>query len=227
MLYSRRRRQRPRRRLFSREPAQLKALEGRPTLLRQRWFLTIKWIVGVPITLLGAVAAVLGIWGRPWPTGPEIDPTGLDLAKPLTVPFDFVNKSLLFPVHIRAVGCGFLNEFTIHPSTKITPLLTMVSTDMTIPPHSQIPYGCYVNLNLYEPTPFEMCFVVVYEASWLEFWRNQNIVYKTDTFFWQNGHWTKGAKLKRTAGGTYEEDKTGCEVSPPLGLDFMRKMLRR
>jgi hypothetical protein len=227
MLRSQRRRRRSRRQIGYSTAVSTDALETRPKLLRQRWFLTIKWIVGSAITLLGAVAAVVGIWGPPWPTGPEIHPTGLDLAKPLTVPFDFVNKSLVFPIHIRAVGCGFLNEFILHQGGKFTTLLEIHDADMTIPPHNQIPYGCYVNLNLYEPTAFEMCFVVVYEPSWLEFWKNQNIIYKTDTFFWQNGHWTEGAKLKRTTRGTYEEDKTGCEISPPLGLNFMRKMLRR
>jgi hypothetical protein len=36
---------------------------------------------------------------------------------------------------------------------------------MTIPPDDQIPYGCNVNLNLYQPTPFDMCFLIVYEIS--------------------------------------------------------------
>ena len=169
MPNSRRRKWRSRRNTDSRSAyGSSKALEERPTLSRRRWFLTIKWVIGgaitLFITLFGVIAGVVSIWGPPWPTGPTVHPTGLDSAKPLTVPFDIVNKSIFFSVHIRFIGCGFLNEFTVNPGTKIIPSLIGFGVDMTIPPDDQIPYGCNVNLNLYQPTPFEMCFLIVYDG---------------------------------------------------------------
>jgi hypothetical protein len=170
--------------------------------------------VSVVSSILVFGLAMAEYWGPFWPTGPTIHPNGLDLIRPLSVPFDIENKSVLFPVHILVISCTLLSEFTPSPGTQIGPMTLGYYVDIFIPPNKKTPYPCDVDLSIYRPTPFSMCFTISYEPSWLAFWKKQD-VYATDTFFWQNGHWTEGVITRRTAGGAYEAADIGCSPLPP------------
>jgi hypothetical protein len=103
-----------------------KGPNGPPSLLtspqHRRWRQAAKWVGTVTSGFFGIAGLIMwiaGIWGPVWPTGPEIHPNGLDLIRPLSVPFDIENKSIIFPVRIHSVSCNLLGEFSPNPNIAI------------------------------------------------------------------------------------------------------------
>jgi hypothetical protein len=64
----------------------------------------LKWSIGTGVSVLSLLAVVDQLWGRPWPTDPEIHPQN-SVGESFVLPFTIRNKSL-FAMKDVAMTCG-------------------------------------------------------------------------------------------------------------------------
>jgi TonB family protein len=147
----------------------------------------------IPGSLLAIITAIYA--GPFWPMPPTLHPNN-QAVDPLSVPFDIENTSALFPIDIRFVFCRIFGPFNSLTSTAyISDMGLGFPFRVTVPPKKKVQYSaCNLDLNIYRSTPFSMCFVILYQPSVLEFWKEEE-AYTTDIFRWKNGHWSEGISL--------------------------------
>ena len=87
----------------SSRPSQTKLAKDR------RIYPVIRRLVVFLVGVLGLIATICGIWGPIWPTRPVFFPGFPSNASPFDVPFNVINKSIIFDLKNLSVSCKLIS----------------------------------------------------------------------------------------------------------------------
>jgi hypothetical protein len=74
--------------------------------LHRRGFQAIRWLTATTVALFAVIGGIVGIWGPPWPTDPEIHPHDTTDGSSLVLPFIVKNRSAFFDMLNVKFRCG-------------------------------------------------------------------------------------------------------------------------
>ncbi|MDQ6703003.1 MAG: hypothetical protein M3Z96_07835 [Pseudomonadota bacterium] len=152
------------------------AHQSAPLLPRpRRLWLDVKLVSGIVVTVLGLLAAIVGILGPPWPTEPSFSPGFPSAGSPFDIPFTVTNKSALFRISNLTLVCKISFARTLLGDTFEN--ISVNSTGInTLQPGQTSSYTCLFNriMHLNRPPPFEtkfaqaeISFASEYDSPWL------------------------------------------------------------
>jgi hypothetical protein len=116
--------------------------QSQPQPHRLLWRAT-KWTIATTVSVLGLLAVIDQLWGRPWPTDPEIHPRDSVDASTFILPFVVRNKSMFSMPDVEfRCGVQLLYFSDADGKTGIISGAAIASDPYTVPTSPPINYRC-------------------------------------------------------------------------------------
>jgi hypothetical protein len=158
-----------------------------------------KWIlriVGVLVSAIGIVAAIDGLFGPIWPTGPVFDLGYPVVYDPFTLAFTVTNPSIVFPIYDARIECVPQPVLT-NKNWGFVGMGVVLQDHLYIGAPEQLQFSCpwkQVMSGAGEVTYADIIFTGSYHRGFPFFFREFS--YTSDTFTWDSKvnppRWTKG-----------------------------------